>query len=157
MKRFLIPIAFIVLLTLVLLAISASAQTVSPLITEFHGKVARGEFTVTNGGLSSLEVSVSARSFTVAPNGDTRFRPLDPTVHLKMDSFFAHLGVKQQRIFWYEVRCDQQPCALSIYVRFTGTKTREGVNLAVSLPHTIYFCEREKHCRDAVRKAWGVR
>jgi hypothetical protein len=34
----------------------------------------------------------------------------------------------------------------------TVGKTPQGISVAVHLPHTVFYCEREKKCRDHVRR-----
>jgi hypothetical protein len=151
-------IVLLVFLELLLLTLAAAAQTISPPISEFHSKVAKGQFTVTNNGLTPLDVKIEPLSFSVDATGTAHFRPLDASTHLKMDSFTGRVGVKQQRTFFYEVRCDQYPCFLSIYSVMTVGRTPEGIAVAIHLPSTIYLCEREKKCREHVRRdLWGLK
>src|SRR5713101_603457 len=142
MKRTLLYVclAFFILLGLLFWSFTADAQTVSPVITEYKGRVAKGEFTATNAGIVPLDIHIEPMSFTVDAAGQPHFTPLDTAhIHLKLDSLTAHLGAKQQRTFWYEVRCDQPECWGSLYVRFTGARTSSGMNVAVHLPSTFYL------------------
>src|SRR3984893_6991842 len=54
----------LVLLELLFLGLSVSAQTVSPVIVEC-GKKCSGAFSVTNNGLTPLAVTLGARSFSM--------------------------------------------------------------------------------------------
>src|SRR5260370_19020694 len=97
-------IVLLVLLELLLFLLSCAAQTVSPVISEFKGKTAKGEFNVTNNGLKPLDVTVEPLSFSVDKDGQPHYRPLDvATTHLKMDSFSVRVGVRQSHTFFYSV------------------------------------------------------
>jgi hypothetical protein len=154
MKRVLV----FLLLDILLFALSCAAQTVTPVIAEGHGAKARGEFTVQNNGLKPLDVQIEPLSFDVGQDGTPHYRPLDvATVHLKMDSFSAHVGIRQSHTFFYEVRCEHQPCWLAIFSAMTVGKNSQGLNVALHVGHTIYLCSSEKRCRDFVRKkVWGL-
>jgi hypothetical protein len=92
MKR----ILSLLLLQFLCFRLTVSAQTVSPIIVEC-GKKCRGEFSITNNGLTPLAVSVQARSFSLDIQGRATNRPLDAGVDLQLvysDSqgkFFARM------------------------------------------------------------------
>ena len=141
---------------LVFLSAIAQAQTVSPIISEYHGSKAKGEFTVSNGSTGSFHAIILASSFDVDKDGNPRFRPLDPSIHLRLDSQSNTIGARQAHTYFYEVTCDKEPCWLSIYAVVglgrAATPNGGGINVSVRLPHTVYLCEREKNCRDHVRR-----
>jgi len=144
-------ILFLAVLDLILFVLAASAQgTVGPIISEYSGK-ARGEFTVQNQSLTPMTVVLEPMSFSADASGNATFRPLDSNIHVRLDSMSARIGVRQQRTFSYEVNCEAFPCWLSIYTTFTGARTTEGLQIALHIPHTIYFCSKgTKGCRTKV-------
>src|ERR1700680_3205297 len=74
----------LLLVQVLFFGLAVSAQTVSPVIAEC-GKKCRGEFSITNNGLTPLAVSVEARSFSLDTLRHATNRPLAPTVALKVE------------------------------------------------------------------------
>lgn len=152
MKR----IIWLVVLELLGFGIAATGQTIAPLTAEF-GKKADGYFTVTNNTLSPVVVTVEARSFDADADGRQVFRPLDPGIHVKLDSTSARIGAKSPHIFSYRVECDSRPCRVSFVTRMTAGRTAEGMEVALHLPHTVYVCDKEKDCRKTVLESMHVK
>src|SRR5260370_317449 len=71
-------------LDLLLFAVTASAQTVSPIIAEGGKGKAKGEFTVTNNGVVSMVVTVQAMTFRLTPEAKAIYLPLDAGVAVKL-------------------------------------------------------------------------
>jgi len=129
-----------------------SAQTISPVISEYGGKKVSGSFTITNNGLTPLTVVIEPPQTLAFENGQPRLGPLDPAVHLTLAEMSAKIGAKQQHQFDYKLTCDARPCAVTIYTTITGPHTASGLAVAIHLPHTLYFCEKQKGCRAQVLK-----
>lgn len=154
MKR----IICLVLLELLGFAIAASAQTVGPLIAEGGRGKAKGEFTVTNNGVTPLITTVEAVSFRLTAEGKSVYGPLDATkVTVKLAESSAKIGARQNHVFAYEVQCFQTPCTVALLPRMvTGVRTAEGLQLGIIIPHSVYLCDKAKGCRASVRKAAGI-
>jgi len=147
---------FFAAMALLMLAVCSPAQTtVTPPISEVAGKVGHGSFTVMNTALAPIFVTLEARSFSVDKQGNPTYRPLDQTVHLSLDGMSVRLGPKQQRTFFYTVKCDTKPCAFTVYNTFTAGHTDEGMQVAIHLPATVYFCDKMKDCRQDTLMAMG--
>src|SRR5580692_5671021 len=101
------------LLQLLFFGLTVSAQTVSPMIVEC-GKKCRGEFSITNNGLTPLAVTVEARSFSLDTLGRARNRPLDPGVDLKLEEGSARISPKGTHAFGYQLKCSVPPCSVTI-------------------------------------------
>jgi len=84
--------------------LAVSAQTVSPLIVEC-GKKCRGEFSITNNGLTALTVTVEARSFSLDTQGHATNRPLDSGLELKLEEGSARVPPKGTHTFGYQLKC----------------------------------------------------
>src|SRR5580704_77617 len=99
MKR----VVSLMLLQMLFFSLAVSAQTVSPLIVEC-GKKCRGEFSITNNGLTPLAVTVEARSFSLDTVGRATNRPLDPGVDLKLEEGSARVSPKGTHAFGYQLK-----------------------------------------------------
>ena len=135
--------------------LTVSAQTISPIIVEC-GKKCRGEFSITNNGLTALAVTVEARSFSLDTLGHATNRPLDPSVELKLEEGSARISPKGTHIFGYQLKCSAPPCSVTILSSMVAGHTAEGILVRVQVAHTIYVCEKQKNCRKTVRAAAGV-
>ena len=135
--------------------LAVSAQTVSPIIVEC-GKKCRGEFSITNNGLTPLAVSVEARSFSLDTLGHATNRPLDPSVDLKLEEGSARISPKGTHTFAYQLKCSVPPCSVALLSSMVVGHTAEGILVRVQLAHTVYACEKQKDCRKQVRAAAGL-
>lgn len=145
-------------LYLTLIAIAATAQTVGPLVAEGGRGKAKGEFTVTNNGVTPLITTVEAVSFRLTAEGRSVYGPLDATkVTVKLLEASAKIGARQNHVFAYEVQCLQTPCTVALLPRMvTGPRTAEGLQLGIIIPHSVYLCDKAKGCRASVRKLAGI-
>src|SRR5579862_7567697 len=146
---------FLLLSQVLFFGLGISAQTVSPLIVEC-GKKCRGEFSITNNGLTPLAVTVEARSFSLDTLGRATNRPLDPGVDLKLEEGSARVAPKGTHIFAYQLRCSAPPCSVALLSSMVVGHTAQGVLVRVQLAHTVYACEKQKNCRKSVRAMAGV-
>jgi hypothetical protein len=129
------------------------AQGIAPIITEYgHGK-ANGSFTVMNNFLQPVSVVIREYSFSVNPDGKSNLRPLDPGIHVQLDSMSAKIGTKQQHEFAYKVKCDTLPCWGTFNAAITGAHVSNGIGLVMVVPHTFYVCpDKQKGCRNRIRR-----
>lgn len=129
------------------------AQGIAPIISEYgHGKV-NGSFTVMNRFLEPISVVVQEYSFSVNPDGKSVLRPIDPSIHIQIDSMSAKIGAKQQHEFAYKVKCDTLPCWGTFNAAITGAHVSNGIGLVMIVPHTFYVCQdKQKGCRDRIRR-----
>lgn len=149
-------------LFLILLSVAASAQTiyaqaVSPIVVEC-GKKCRGEFTVSNGSIKPLAVTVEPSSFSLNPEtGKSIFRPLDSTALVTMNETSARIGPQSEHSFDYEVKCGAPPCLVALQTGMIVGHTVEGVQIRVIIPHIVYVCDRSRDCRKNARLAAGLK
>jgi|SRR5579871_486635 len=124
----------------VVLAASAWAQTVRPLINEL-GNPAKGRVEYVNDGLTPLNVVLEAKSFTVSETGDLSYRALDPDIHLKLSTTSFRIQPQQTYYVFYEASSSKSPQWFVIYAAFTGFpfRTQQGMNVRLQLPHTVYL------------------
>ncbi len=125
------------------------AQTVRPVIDENivkgPGKKASGRIEYINDSLQPLNVTLDSRSFTVSDTGDLSYQPLDGRIHVKFSSTSFRIPPKQNFFVFYEAWADEVPAWFVVYATFAGftERTREGLNLQVLLPHTIYLLPKQ--------------
>lgn len=127
----------------------ALAQTVQPVIVEYD-RIARGSFELVNNTLVPLNVVLETRSFTVAPDGQPRFMPLDTHIRVKLAAMSFRIPPQQTQRVFYEARAERLPAWFVIYANFTGARTPSGLKLQIELPHTVYLLQKSPLRRDDV-------
>ena len=137
MKRLLLSTAL-----LLFLPHRTPSQTVSPVIVEYNGK-ADGRFSVINDADIPLTVTVEPHSFSVDSTGKATFRKLDPGLRVELSSTSFRLAPKQTYYVFYKATTETYPNWFCIYTTFTGPSTKEGIKLALDLPHTVYLLDKK--------------
>lgn len=134
------------------LALSASAQTVRPVISEL-GDPGKGRVEYVNDGLTPLNVVLEAKSFTVSEEGEINYRPLDPNIHLKLSATSFRIQPKQTYYVFYEASASPSPTWFVIYASFSGFafRTAQGMNVRLQLPHTVYLLPKQRTEKADVR------
>ena len=120
-----------------------SAQTIRPVIVEYRGAKVHGKFELVNDQLLPVNVIIEPRSFDVTEAGDPVFRPLDPSIHLKLSEMSLRIPAQQTRTIFFEARAESVPAWFTIYATFAGMPRRQGVDIEVELPHTVYMMPKE--------------
>lgn len=121
----------------------ASAQTVRPVIVEYKGRHVHGKFDLVNDQLMPVNVIVEARSFDVTEQGDPVYRPLDPSVKLKLSEMSFRIPAQQSRTIFFDARADSVPAWFTIFATFAGMPRHRGVEIEIELPHTVYMLPKE--------------
>ncbi|HEU4724235.1 MAG TPA: hypothetical protein VFU59_02955 [Candidatus Eisenbacteria bacterium] len=130
-------------LALLFTAAPAVAQTVRPVIVEYQGKRVHGRFELVNDQLMPVNVILEARSFDVTEEGDPVYRPLDGGVKLKLSEMSFRLPAQQARTIFFEARAESVPTWFTIYATFSGMPRRQGIDVEVELPHTVYMLPKQ--------------
>jgi hypothetical protein len=139
-----------------LLAWSANAQTISPLMGECGGKKCTGQFTVTNNGIVPLAVSIDAHAVTFTAAGEPILHPLDSTTHVKLSETSARVAPRQGHDFSYTIQCDALPCVIGFAAGMSAGHTDNGMAVRLVLETAVYICEKSKGCRASIRKSYGL-
>src|SRR5450631_4523552 len=128
------PWRWLLLLILVCSCGRASAQTVRPLIAEL-GNPAKGRVEYVNDSLTPLNVVLEPKSFTVSETGEISYRPLDPSLHLKLSTTSFRIQPQQTYYVFYEATAPQSPAWFVIYAAFSGFpfRTSQGMNVRLEL------------------------
>ncbi len=147
MRRGLIlPILFL----LPCFAHQAQAQAVSPAVVQYSGAT-EGSFELSNDTLTALIATIDTRSFSIDREGDGIFRPLDASIHLELSQTSVRVPPHQRRTVYYKATADRYPAWFSIYTTFHGLPKRSGLNVQLSLPHTVYLLDRRAPAQEDLR------
>jgi hypothetical protein len=132
-------------LCVLVLGAAVCAQTVRPVINELVGNPVKGRVEYVNDSLTPLNVVLEARSFTVSETGEINYRPLDPSIHLKLSSTSFRIQPQQTYYVFYEATSPQTPAWFVLYANFTGFtfRTAQGMNVRLQLPHTVYLLPKQ--------------
>ena len=130
---------------------TADAQTLRPVVVEHSGQKVRSKFELVNDGLLPVNVVIEPRSFEVTPAGEVLYLPLDPSIRLKLSAMSVRIPPRQSRWIFYEVSSDTFPAWFVIPCTFSGMPKREGLEVTVELPHTVYLLQKEALRREDVR------
>src|SRR5215467_6796209 len=137
-----------------LATVPLTAQTVRPVVDENivkgPGKKASGRIEYVNDSLQTLNVVLDSRSFTVSDTGDLSYQPLDSRIHVKFSASSFKIPPKQNYYVFYEAWADALPSWFVVYATFSGfaERTKEGLQLNVLLPHTIYLLPKQGVKKD---------
>jgi len=125
-------------LALLLFAPCCYTQTVSPVIVEYKVK-AEGRIALTNNTLTQMAVVVEPRSFSIAPDGNGTYRPLDPGIHVQLSSMSFRIDPGQTYYVFYKAKADKLPAWFTLYSTFSSVQHTSGLDVRILLPHTVYI------------------
>src|SRR6266478_420353 len=136
------------------LSAGAIAQTVRPLINELSNP-AKGRVEYVNDSFTPLNVVLEAKSFSVSEAGEITYRPLDPSIHLKLSTTSFRVQPQQTYYVFYEASSPQSPSWFVIYAAFSGFpfRTAQGMNVRLELPHTVYLLPKQSVDKSEIRVA----
>jgi hypothetical protein len=116
----------------------AFAQTVAPVIVEYKMK-ASGKFALTNNTLTPMAVVLEPKSFSITPDGNGVYRPLDPDIHVQLSAMSFRLDPKQTYYVFYKATADKLPAWFTVYSVFSSLRHSSGLDVRILLPHTVYI------------------
>jgi hypothetical protein len=128
-----------------------SAQSISPLVSEYHKK-ASGAFLVRNDSMMPTTVTIEAASYKI-DDGKQNLRSLDESVHLELSEQTFRLSAQETHAVTYKASCMPMPCGFAIFATFVQEhQIANGVKVAIHLPTAVYICaDTKKACRQRVR------
>jgi len=118
---------------------AAHAQTIRPVIVEYRGSHVRGKFELVNDQLLPVNVIMEPRSFDVTEEGDPIYRALDSSVKLKLSEMSFRIPAQQSRTIFFDARAESIPAWFTIFATFAGMPKRQGIDIEIELPHTVYM------------------
>jgi hypothetical protein len=145
-------------LALLLSGCCACAQTVSPVIVEYKVK-ASGRIALTNNTLLPMAVVLQPKSFSINPDGNGVYVPLDPAIHLKLSSMSFRIDPGQTYYVFYSANADKLPAWFTIYSVFSSLHHTGGLDVRILLPHTVYLYPKKQLGKDEIvvdQLAWNA-
>jgi hypothetical protein len=136
----------------------ACAQTVSPVIVEYKVK-ASGRIALTNNTLLPMAVVLQPKSFSINPDGNGVYVPLDPAIHLKLSSMSFRIDPGQTYYVFYSANADKLPAWFTIYSVFSSLHHTGGLDVRILLPHTVYLYPKKQLGKDEIvvdQLAWNA-
>ena len=131
------------------------AQTVSPVIVEYKAKAA-GQITLVNNTLTPLAVVLEPRSFSITPDGNGVYRPLDADIHVKLSSMSFRIDPGQTYYVFYSATADKLPAWFTVYSVFSKVQHGAGLDVRILLPHTDYIYPKKQPRRVPVQVGRAV-
>ncbi len=119
-------------------AMYACAQAVSPVIVEYKNK-ADGRIDFTNNTLTPMAVVLEPKSFSITPDGNGVYRPLDSTINLQLSAMSFRIDPGQTYYVFYKAKATKLPAWFTVYAVFTAVKHAKGLDVRILLPHTVYI------------------
>jgi hypothetical protein len=129
---------------------SMAAQSVSPPIAEYQER-ARSSFQLHNASIFPITVVLEVRGFTITERGEVIDIPLDTArIHVKLSEMSFRIPPRGSRTVFYEATGDSLPAWFNILSAMTGTRTENGLNVRILLPHVVYLNQRQPLRREEV-------
>lgn len=119
------------------------AQSVSPVIVEYKAK-AEGQIALVNNTLTPLAVVLEPKSFSITPDGNGVFRPLDADIHARFSAMSFRIDPGQTYYVFYSATADKLPAWFSVYCVFSKVQHGGGLDVRILLPHTVYIYPRKQ-------------
>jgi hypothetical protein len=120
-----------------------TAQSVSPPIAEYQER-ARSSFQLQNASLFPLTVVLEVRGFAITEQGEVIDQALDTSrIHVKLSDMSFRIPPRGTRTVFYEATGDSLPAWFNILSAMTGTRTENGLNVRILLPHVVYLNQRQ--------------
>jgi hypothetical protein len=134
-------------IALLLCGCRAFAQTVSPVIVQYKVK-ASGRITLVNNTLTPMAVVLEPKSFSITPQGNGVYRPLDPDIHLKLSTMSFRIEPGQSYYVFYKATATRLPAWFTIYSVFSSLHHEGGLDVRILLPHTVYLYPKKPLGRE---------
>ncbi len=137
----------LVILSLFVSGATAFSQTVSPAVVQYT-TASEGSFEIDNNSILPMIVTVEGRSFSIDPDGMASFRSLDAGIHLELSQTSLRVPPKQRRTVYYKASAETYPAWFTVYSNISGLPKRAGMNVVLSLPHTVYLLSKHPVQKD---------
>ncbi len=136
-----------VLVMVALHAVYVPAQSVSPVIVEYKNK-AEGRIDFINNTLTPMAVVLEPKSFSITPDGNGVYRPLDSIIQLQLSSMSFRIDPGQTHYVFYKAKASKLPAWFTIYAVFSSVKRTQGLDVRILLPHTVYIYPKKPLSKD---------
>jgi hypothetical protein len=133
-----------------LFPVSAAAQSVSPPIAEYQER-ARSSFQLHNASIFPITAVLEVRGFRITEQGEVIDIPLDTSrIQVKLSEMSFRIPPRGSRTVFYEASGDSLPAWFNILSALTGTKTANGLNVRILLPHVVYLNQKQPLRKEEV-------
>jgi hypothetical protein len=127
-----------------------AAQSVSPPIAEYQER-ARSSFQLQNASIFPLTVVLEVRGFSITEQGEVLDVPLDTArIHVKLSEMSFRIPPRGTRTVFYEASSDSLPAWFNILSAMTGSRTDNGLNVRILLPHVVYLNQKQPLRKEEV-------
>lgn len=127
-----------------------AAQSVSPPIAEYQER-ARSSFQLENASIFPITAVLEVRGFVITEQGEVVDAPLDTSrVHIKLSEMSFRIPPRGSRTVFYEATSDSLPTWFNILSALTGTRTENGLNVRILLPHVVYLNQKQPLRKEEV-------
>jgi hypothetical protein len=103
----------------------------------------RRDVRLNNGTLTAMVVVLEPISFSITPDGEGVFRPLDRDIHIDLSAMSARLEPGQTYYVFYKTHADHLPAWFRVYSTFSSPQHRPGMDVRIMLPHTLYLYQKK--------------
>jgi hypothetical protein len=126
------------------------AQSVSPPLAEYQER-ARSSFQLQNASIYPITVVLEVRGFTITDQGEVQDIPLDTSrIHVKLSEMSFRILPRGSHTVVYEAKSDSLPAWFNILSAMSGSKTENGLNVRILLPHVVYLNQKQPLRREEV-------
>jgi hypothetical protein len=127
-----------------------AAQSVSPPIAEYQER-ARSSFQLGNASIFPITAVLEVRGFVITEQGEVVDVPLDTSrIHVKLSEMSFRIPPRGSRTVFYEATSDSLPTWFNILSALTGTRTENGLNVRILLPHVVYLNQKQTLRKEEV-------
>jgi hypothetical protein len=127
-----------------------AAQSVSPPIAEYQERT-RSSFQLQNASIFPITVVLEVRGFTITERGEVVDVPLDTSrIHVKLSEMSFRLPPRGTHTVFYEATSDSLPTWFNILSAMSGSRTDNGLNVRILLPHVVYLNQKQPLRREEV-------
>jgi hypothetical protein len=150
MRRLGCAASLLLTVTAALFSPNAAAQSVSPPIAEYQVR-ARSSFQLHNASIFPITAVLEVRGFTITEQGEVIDVPLDTSrIHVKLSEMSFRIPPRGSRTVFYEATSDSLPAWFNILSALSGTKTENGLNVRILLPHVVYLNQKQPLRKEEV-------
>ena len=144
------PILTTLVATMAIFSARLAAQSVSPPIAEYQER-ARSSFQLENASIFPITAVLEVRGFVITEQGEVVDAPLDTSrVHIKLSEMSFRIPPRGSRTVFYEATSDSLPTWFNILSALTGTRTENGLNVRILLPHVVYLNQKQPLRKEEV-------
>ncbi len=127
-----------------LLAVSAMGQGISPPLAEYRGK-AQGMLELRNDGDQPLVAILEVQGFNVDESGTLKYTELDRTIKVDLGASSFIIGPHQSHYVFYKATSEYPSYWFAILATLTkANPVQNRIRINVVLPHVVYVYQKSR-------------